>query len=316
MSSYILPSLLILLAVFGCQYGVNGLGEIIAECDPYNPVLPVDPLLFPGQPGASHMHQFFGCYGASENTTVKNLCYSGTSCRPALDGSLYWVPTLIQNGQHLPPSRTRFYYHSFFGFSQVQTFPRGFSMVARKYKWGCQGGSASGATAPTCGSGESLEVLVNYPDCWNGKDLISPPTYMTHVTYSKADKCPADFPVLIPRLQFKITYPTRGGPGITLSSGSTNTAHGDFINGWNDDAFRYRVIRCLRANQKCPISIPEDALITVSKSDPTDPANTPTDDYPPYVPDNSTYVDDDGFFDTQDIHNPGDGDEKRSWWDF
>lgn len=68
--------------------------------------------------------------------------------------------------------------------------------------------------------------------------------------------CPSTHPVAVPRLALHVHYPTAGGPGVTLSSGSANTAHADFFNAWDQDELQRLVDGCLNArvttSSACP----------------------------------------------------------------
>lgn len=55
-----------------------------------------DPVLFPGQPGASHLHQFYGNLWANAFSTHESLLAAGDStCSNPLNRSGYWVPALL-----------------------------------------------------------------------------------------------------------------------------------------------------------------------------------------------------------------------------
>ena len=67
-----------------------------------------DPIVFPGLPGASHMHSFFGNRSTDANSTADTLlANAGTSCAPAPDLSAYWVPTLYERGVAVEPKARR-----------------------------------------------------------------------------------------------------------------------------------------------------------------------------------------------------------------
>lgn len=55
---------------------------------------PDDPLVFPGKPGASHMHDFYGSSKTDAFTTNANDLVGATSCDVSSDVSGYWIPTL------------------------------------------------------------------------------------------------------------------------------------------------------------------------------------------------------------------------------
>jgi hypothetical protein len=55
-----------------------------------------DPLVYPGQPGVSHLHQFFGNTGANANSNYTSFRTSGgTTCGQSstpINRSAYWMP--------------------------------------------------------------------------------------------------------------------------------------------------------------------------------------------------------------------------------
>ena len=73
------------------------LGEFVALC-PSSHRAQNDPIVFPGQPGQSHLHSFFGSTTTDASSTLGTLLAGGTTCDPAVDRSAYWVPTLLENG--------------------------------------------------------------------------------------------------------------------------------------------------------------------------------------------------------------------------
>lgn len=83
--------------------------EFLAEC-PYTHRAPDDPIVFPGLPGASHMHSFFGNDSTNGNSDLASLEKARTSCAPDTDLSSYWVPTLYNGDTEVEPTGTTFYY--------------------------------------------------------------------------------------------------------------------------------------------------------------------------------------------------------------
>jgi hypothetical protein len=58
-----------------------------------------DPIGYPGQPGKSHLHQFFGNTAANANSTYESLRTTGQStCNSPLNRSAYWMPAMM-NGK-------------------------------------------------------------------------------------------------------------------------------------------------------------------------------------------------------------------------
>jgi PKD repeat protein len=255
------------------------IAEFVALC-PFSHRLADDPIVFPHQPGQSHTHSFFGSTGADAHATVKKLLTADTTCEPVEDRSAYWVPTLWQNGLPVEPEESKFYYLSDHTLAtMVRPFPLGLRILAgnarrtgpndgpSRYKWSCLGApDSSTGDFVTCPLGSKLELLLNFPDCWNGSDLDSP-DHKSHMAYSTGGVCPATHPVPVPQLQHKLRYPSRGGPGVSLSVGAGNTAstdgrgytaHGDFLNAWEPATLAQRVTQCLHPHRKCNAAgIPE-----------------------------------------------------------
>ena len=74
-----------------------------------------DPLVYPGQPGASHLHQFYGNTGADANSTYSSLRTSGgTTCGNAntpINRSGYWMPAMLDGvGNAVKPDFLNLYY--------------------------------------------------------------------------------------------------------------------------------------------------------------------------------------------------------------
>jgi hypothetical protein len=125
-----------------------------------------DPIVYPGEPGRSHAHTFFGNRTTDAASTPGNLRGARTTCRPRADKAAYWVPTLYQNGREVRPAKGQFYYN-LRGFDRMRALPGGLKMIAgdahahhaqstRIVYWTC-GGSAGvrfggrSSTAPeTC----------------------------------------------------------------------------------------------------------------------------------------------------------------------
>ena len=223
-----------------------------------------DPIVFPGVPGAAHLHHFFGNVTTNAASTYASLrAAPGTTCQPSADLAAYWVPALLINGTPIPPQAATFYYR---GKSQtyqsVTAFPPDFRMIAGDQHtavpqtgvthWGCTDGSFTpSATVPTCPSGTQLKVVINFANCWDGVNLDSA-NHRSHVAYSSyLGVCPGSHPVVLPAIQAIIRYPTTGGPNATLSSGSTLTMHADFFNAWDQAVLESRVQTCINAGISC-----------------------------------------------------------------
>ena len=76
-----------------------------------------DPIVYPGQPGKSHLHQFYGNTAANANSTFASLRGSGDStCNnmgngTAANRSAYWMPAMLDGkGNVVQPDYTQTYY--------------------------------------------------------------------------------------------------------------------------------------------------------------------------------------------------------------
>jgi hypothetical protein len=235
--------------------GGGGKGEFLADC-PFSHRVTTDPIVSPGEHRAGHLHDFYGNRSTRGSSTNASLRRSGrTTCTPRADRSAYWTPTLFDRGRPLKAEQVTIYYSvepELAG--EVRPFPRNLRVVARRALWSCLASDIDGnRTRPpgvACPEGSRLELLVNFPDCWDGRRADSR-DHRSHMAYSAAGGCPGSHPVAVPALQFKIRWASRGGPGIALSSGLARTAHGDFMNAWRPAALQRRIDNCLKPLVKC-----------------------------------------------------------------
>lgn len=75
-----------------------------------------DPIVYPGQPGKSHLHQFFGNTGTDANSTYQSLRTTGGSTCTRSTGdspqrSAYWMPAMLDGvGNVVKPDWMNTYY--------------------------------------------------------------------------------------------------------------------------------------------------------------------------------------------------------------
>jgi hypothetical protein len=230
---------------------------------------PDDPIVFPGQPGASHNHTFIGNKSTDAGSTESSLLAASTTCTPGQDHSAYWIPTLYQNGRRVDPTEVTVYYGSRLAdSSRTVPFPPGFRMITgnamtqtdtpdhQGNHFFCAGiGGTTGRTAdgvmPVCAPTANLVRQVTFPDCWDGVHLDSP-DHESHVSDMVNGACPARFPVAIPSISFVLSYPlSTNTSGVSLASGTTFSMHADFFNAWQPAALAERVRNCLDQHVKC-----------------------------------------------------------------
>lgn len=79
-------------------------------------ILPDDPILYPGQTGVSHLHQFWGNLDANANSTYQSLRTRGnTTCGGPADAPVnrtaYWMPAMLDGAGHVvKPDNIQIYY--------------------------------------------------------------------------------------------------------------------------------------------------------------------------------------------------------------
>jgi hypothetical protein len=246
----------------------------IASCQ-YSHSASDDPILFPGQFGASHLHDFVGAKSTNANSTFNSLRAGGTTCVMTSDTSAYWSPALYKNGTRVLPNATSkhalFYYRRKGAPSgvRVQPFPPGLRMIvgnahahspaenqalsSGRIIFKCGPGSGTDLPRPPtqCSSGVMV-ISLQFPNCWNGRDLDSP-DHISHMAYPNGSRCPSSHPVVLPRIESFYRYPVGTGPigTVTLASGPYYTIHQDFFNAWEPAALQRLLDRCINANRDC-----------------------------------------------------------------
>jgi hypothetical protein len=88
-----------------------------------------------------------------------------------------------------------------------------------------------------------VELHLNFPDCWDGKQLDSV-DHKSHMAYSRNYVCPLSHPVKVPLIRLTIRYPITDGRDVALASGGQLTGHADFFNAWNQPVLDKLVDQC------------------------------------------------------------------------
>jgi hypothetical protein len=239
--------------------GVN----FIENCR-YSHQAPDDPIVFPGKAGASHLHTFVGARTTNAFSNFGTLRSGGTTCKRQDDTAAYWVPALYQGSTQVLPLAATIYYRRGTT-AEVSPFPNNLRMIAGNAmatspqpmsvtSWSCGADSgvprSSGVPACPDARGSFLRLHIRFPECWDGRRLDSA-DHKSHMAYARRGSCPSSHPVSVPQITQIYRYPTRGGEGFSLSSGSVYSGHADFVNAWKPGALRKLVDDCLNALVKC-----------------------------------------------------------------
>ena len=205
-----------------------------------------DPVVYPGQPGKSHLHQPWGNADFNADTTPATLAASAeTDCnatRFSLNRSLYWMPALVlaNSTTAIQPDLISVYYkRSAKGSAQCDPasplfvgkcvslpnqirFIFGWNAAKPTAKvegatWYCTGGTGKHYSnlddvfASGCKPGDTLVANTIAPNCWDGKYLDTP-DHRSHMAYAGwytpdgQRHCPENFPYLIPQEENKAMW--------------------------------------------------------------------------------------------------------------
>ena len=248
-----------------------------------------DALVYPGQPGKSHSHVYFGNTVADANLTASNILSapSSTCAGGLLNRSAYWAPALIDtaSGAPMKPDDSLFYYKTGYDGvapATIKQVPPGLRMIAGDSKsttaqaggvirYGCNVGGVDGvwqSSIPTCPVGSYVTMEINFPQCWDGVNLDSP-DHKSHVAYpilpgddpKGVGGCPSTHPVGLPIITFHVRYTiSKAYAANSLRLSSDNYAasqpagysgHGDYFMGWDTSAIKTFTDNCLVKSMDC-----------------------------------------------------------------
>lgn len=203
-----------------------------------------DPIVYPGQPGASHHHTFFGNTAIDAYTTSENIRSKGNAtCRGGtINMSGYWVPSMIDTATSKPlaPKSLLIYYKTglwpYMNDNPVmQPLPKGLKMIAGDAARSMPGGGqfqcfmpnvgesrpgTVGASIPAnCQPGDTVRTRLEFPQCWDGVNLDSPdhkshmarPENFYNGNPQRQWRCPASHPVVLPLITFMVDYDVPAG---------------------------------------------------------------------------------------------------------
>jgi Domain of unknown function (DUF1996)/Domain of unknown function (DUF4124) len=248
-----------------------------------------DPIIYPNQQGAAHHHTFFGNTSLNYKSDVSNIRNVGNStCKGGTANlSAYWVPSMIDSATKTPlvPNDAVFYYKTGYTVKRelVTPPPKGLRIIAgngkstvsqridkytNQVRYNCvlPGNKAQpeSDSIPACPQGSEIHSVINFPNCWDGKNLDSP-DHQSHMAYAKYGVgCPATHPTAIPTITFNIFYK------VTQAAGTANwrlasdnyakngynagySGHADWVNGWDTNIMKMAVENCDNKGVDCGV---------------------------------------------------------------
>ena len=266
-----LPLALFLVLVAQPAYAVSN-NEVVIGCAP-SLEAQVDPIVEPGVNPSDHVHVFAGARTITENSTPSATRDDPTSCKTPGQTSAYWIPKANQTF-----FRLGVYYSNRFFPNRVDIVPPNAELVIGPTRragdgrysvfWTCSGASEVGTgitksdTPLRCGTDRNT-LVVRFPNCWDGQLEPEGVIDNAHFAYSSggpalyqiatgsSTACPAGFPHRIVQTNAHFRFRNPSGVAVSsFSSGPTSTAHGDFMQSWNTEAFQRFVDTCLNVADK------------------------------------------------------------------
>lgn len=236
---------------------------------------PDDPIVYPGQPGKSHDHTFMGNTSTDANSTTASLQQGDTACLAVGDKSAYWMPSLYNGDRKILPigPQTIYYKTGVNDYTSVRPFPKGLRFVVGspmqtedEFKnlkgtvegWECGESYHNFEFPAACPTTQDtqLNIRLQAPSCWDGIHL-DVPDHHSHMAYPVAtganqNVCPADHPVALPMIEFKMAWPVNGDMSqVKLASGLGHSFHYDFFNGWDAPTLQAMVTHCINGGLQC-----------------------------------------------------------------
>ena len=207
-----------------------------------------DPILFPGQPGAAHLHMFTGNTSADAFSTKESLgAAERSSCVSGRNNlSSYWIPAFFNEaGEPQIPEFNFFYYKTFLRGQTPKTLPEGvirpipngLQMLARPDTKGGHPDVAKWSVKESYLTFSDVVVIsLTYPHCvavdGNGEPVLdyrdmpgeagtrvnSHVAYQTEPQSEVPNSCPASHPYRIPTLSMKSYYAVDPDSGWYMAS--------------------------------------------------------------------------------------------------
>jgi hypothetical protein len=224
-----------------------------------------DPIVYPGQPGRSHLHQYYGNTTASAYSTFASLRAAGDStCNnmgngTAANRSAYWMPAVFDGkGNVVQPDYIQVYYKReplnspacdpnsptragiCIGIPNGVRFIQGFHMAAGKDSaspgiitcsgkaWRTNAGLPVNNTV--CPIGTKLELTVHSLSCWNGHlDSADHVSHFAPMIRNEStgwvNKCPSTHPYIPPKFTISAFYSIKEGDDVSLWSLSSDAMY-------------------------------------------------------------------------------------------
>lgn len=173
------------------------------------------------------------------------------------------------------------------GYSDARSFPNGLQLIAgnaatatsptsgsRVHYW-CENNHQLerinyGVSIPVCNRGQILTMGIDFPQCWDGRNLTSPNgrSHMAYGTWQSGENretrgCPSSHPVGLPHVEMFVRYYVAEANTANWRLSSDNytngpggySGHADYIFAWNETAFDLVIQNCYRTRLDCGFTL-------------------------------------------------------------
>ncbi|GGM71867.1 hypothetical protein GCM10012275_47990 [Longimycelium tulufanense] len=242
-------------------------------------------IVTPGQRnGAHHTHDYVGNKSTNAFSTNRSLLQADTTCQTG-DRSAYFWPVLrsrdgVERDQNAPGGGRDGNVGTILTASSVQLqfrgnaankvspMPRFLRVITgdakaassgdksnARARWTCSGfEDRFTAKYPICPQGSQVKRVLDFPSCWDGRNLDSE-NHRTHMRFPNNNgQCPSGTRA-VPQLRMVLTYDVPAGQTFALDTFPEEkhnpvTDHGDFANVMPNELMNFAV-NCINSGQRC-----------------------------------------------------------------
>lgn len=264
--------------------GVFGGGSYTVDCGVSDHNNSDNYMAAPGKRnGAQHVHDYVGNKATNAFTDHGVLEDSGTSCGSGDKSTFFWPVLRDLNGRGpdvgedggsldgnvgsiLTPRSAELAFHGHPG-QKTEALPTGLMMITGNAKAKKQDGDNANSKYtctgfenrvtdkyPICPAGSKLKRFLDFPSCWDGKNLESK-DFRSHIFFPDEKGQCDDDTTPVPQLRITLTYDQPAGRAFAIDSFPDNqhdptTDHSDYENAAREDQNEAGAA-CINNNQRC-----------------------------------------------------------------
>ncbi|HEY6423080.1 MAG TPA: DUF1996 domain-containing protein [Pseudonocardiaceae bacterium] len=233
--------------------------------------------------GAQHVHDYVGNLSTDAFSTGESLAAAATTCTDGDKSTYVWpvlrdtrVPGIDANadggavdgnvGEILRPASAHLEFRGN-PTEQVTPMPEQLAIMTGDAKAATNGGAYANAAwtctgfedrtttkYPLCPRGSQLVRILDFPSCWDGKNLDSP-NHRAHIVFPQQDGSCGGAEVVLPQLRITLTFDRPAGRGFAVDAFPDQqhnpvTDHADFMN-LMPTAVMAQGVDCINTGRSC-----------------------------------------------------------------